>query len=186
MDMSKGQQQRQSGSIKQSGSSASLNKSQSQQSPFDVLSSLGGDFNSAVAALTAAASGNLDSNALAQLNAIAQLNQMATNPKMAAAMMQHFGNQGSPSLPASSSLSTTSANNSHHLQSASSASSTNNVKMNQSRYQQLLGIIDDMGKEIRTCYSGNKNSIERLKRNIASARILVKDCQIECDRNVKQ
>ena len=183
MDMSKGQQHRQSG-IKQTGSSASLNKSQMHQPSFDVLSSLGGDLNSAVAALTAAASGNLDSNALAQLSALAQLNQMANNPKIAAAMLQHLGNQGSSSIPPNSSLSSTSTNNSHTLQ--QSGPSSNNLKMNQTRYQQLLGIIDDMGKEIRTCYSGNKNSIERLKRNIASARILVKDCQIECDRNVKQ
>lgn len=176
--MSKGQQHRQSG-IKQTGSSASLNKSQMHQPSFDVLSSLGGDLNSAVAAL-----GNLDSNALAQLSALAQLNQMATNPKIAAAMLQHLGGQGSSPIPASSSQSSTSASNSHTLQ--PSGSSNNNLKMNQNRYQQLLGIIDDMGKEIRTCYSGNKNSVERLKRNIASARILVKDCQIECDRNVKQ
>ena len=43
-----------------------------------------------------------------------------------------------------------------------------------------------MGKDLRTTYLGNKNSTERLKRGIASARILVKDCQMECDRNTKQ
>ena len=62
---------------------------------------------------------------------------------------------------------------------------SNNTKLNPNRYQQLLGIIDEMGKDIRTTYSGNKNSIERLKRSIASARILVKDCQLECERNTK-
>ena len=47
-------------------------------------------------------------------------------------------------------------------------------------------IKDEMGKDLRTTYLGNKNSTERLKRGIASARILVKDCQMECDRNTKQ
>ena len=58
---------------------------------------------------------------------------------------------------------------------------------------QLLGLnyynifyLDEMGKDLRTTYLGNKNSTERLKRGIASARILVKDCQMECDRNTKQ
>ena len=207
MDFPKNQQ-RQSGNIKPSNSAASLNKSlQQNQLPFDILSSLGGDLNSAVAAITAAASSGLDNaTALAQLNAIAQLNQLAaTNPKIAAAAMmqlqqQHFGSQSSlnsqsSSLPMSSSLSmsasssqlpTLSSSGASSASLSSSAASGGNTKMNQTRYQQLLNIIEEMGREIRTSYSGNKNSIERLKRGIASARILVKDCQIECDRNIKQ
>ncbi len=57
------------------------------------------------------------------------------------------------------------------------------LKPNQTRYQQLMYVIDEMGKDIRTTYMGNKNSVERLKRGIASARILVKDCMLECERN---
>lgn len=60
-----------------------------------------------------------------------------------------------------------------------------NIKPNQTKYQQLLSVIEDMSKDIRTTYMGNKNSTERLKRGIASARILVKDCLLECERNTK-
>ena len=63
---------------------------------------------------------------------------------------------------------------------------TVNAKPGHTRYQQLLSIIDEMGKDLRTTYLQNKNSTERLKRGIASARILVKDCQLECERNTKQ
>lgn len=69
--------------------------------------------------------------------------------------------------------------NIHHSTTSSSS------KPNHTRYQQLLSIIDEMGKDIRTTYLSNKNSTERLKRGIASARILIKDCQLECERNTK-
>ncbi|UJR25467.1 hypothetical protein I4U23_006814 [Adineta vaga] len=55
--------------------------------------------------------------------------------------------------------------------------------IHQSKYGQLLNIIEEMGKDIKPTYAGNKNSAERLRRAIASARILVRECQLECDRN---
>jgi hypothetical protein len=55
--------------------------------------------------------------------------------------------------------------------------------MHQSKYAQLLNVIEEMGKDIKPTYAGNKNSAERLRRAIASARILVRECQLECDRN---
>jgi hypothetical protein len=55
--------------------------------------------------------------------------------------------------------------------------------MHQSKYVQLLNVIEEMGKDIKPTYAGNKNSAERLRRAIASARILVRECQLECDRN---
>jgi heme oxygenase len=55
--------------------------------------------------------------------------------------------------------------------------------MQQSKYVQLLNVIEEMGKDIKPTYAGNKNSAERLRRAIASARILVRECQLECDRN---
>ena len=175
---------------------------------FDVLSQFGGDIGAAVAAVAAAsaASGNgsqLDGAALAaaaaNFNALAQLNQLAshigsTNPKVAAMLQlqqQHLMGQQNNSLSAPSmaqyaasspSLNQTAANS---LSSAPGISGTN-PKSNHTRYQQLLSIIDEMGKDLRTTYLGNKNSTERLKRGIASARILVKDCQLECERNTKQ
>ena len=139
---------------------------------------------------------------------LAQLNQLAaTNPKMAAAAMlqlqqQHLLGQPSTSSPLpppalSPQLPTISMPNQsinqanfpssqmHSSVSSNNFSNSNSNKLNPNRYQQLLGIIDEMGKDIRTTYSSNKNSIERLKRSIASARILVKDCQLECERNTK-
>lgn len=55
--------------------------------------------------------------------------------------------------------------------------------MHQSKYAQLLTVIEEMGKDIKPTYAGNKNFAERLRRAIASARILVRECQMECDRN---
>jgi len=55
--------------------------------------------------------------------------------------------------------------------------------MQQSKYVQLLNVIEEMGKDIKPTYAANKNSAERLRRAIASARILVRECQLECDRN---
>jgi hypothetical protein len=187
-----------------------MNKAQGSAStstnPFDLLATFGNDI-SALAALTGANMSQLDSAALAQFSALAQLNQLAaSNPKVAAAAMlqlqqQNFLNQ-SPSLGQISSISSpvpSTSNSNHQMmvsslpitpaanhQSSSLASgSVGNTKLNHNRYQQLLSIIDEMGRDIRTSYMGNKNSIERLKRSIASARILVKDCQIECERNTK-
>jgi hypothetical protein len=172
-----------------------------------LLASFGNDI-SALAALTGANMSQLDGAALAQLSALAQLNQLAaSNPKVAAAAMlqlqqQNFLNQ-SPSLGQISSIGSpvpSSANPNHQMMASSlpitpaanhqsnpnlTSGNAANTKLNHNRYQQLLSIIDEMGRDIRTSYMGNKNSIERLKRSIASARILVKDCQIECERNTK-
>jgi hypothetical protein len=169
---------------------------QAQLQAFDLLATpFGGDLGAAVAALAAsnASLPQMDNSAtLAQINALAQLNQLAaTNPKIAAAAMlqfqQQLGNQGN--VGAASSSSSLLANNfsqspsmlpTQHMQ------SSGGIKANHTRYQQLLSIVDEMGKDIRNTYLGNKNSTERLKRSIASARILVKDCQLECERNTKQ
>lgn len=51
-----------------------------------------------------------------------------------------------------------------------------------SKYQQLLAVIEEMGKDIRPTYAGSKSSAERLKRGIVHARILVRECLIETER----
>jgi Cyclin-dependent kinase 2-associated protein len=51
-----------------------------------------------------------------------------------------------------------------------------------SKYGQLLAVIEEMGRDIRPTYAGGKTSAERLKRNIMHARILVRECLMECDR----
>ncbi|ESO87200.1 hypothetical protein LOTGIDRAFT_99981, partial [Lottia gigantea] len=54
-----------------------------------------------------------------------------------------------------------------------------------SKYGQLLGVIEDMGRDIRPTYAGNRTSAERLKRSIVHARILVRECLMECERSAR-
>jgi len=51
-----------------------------------------------------------------------------------------------------------------------------------SKYSQLLMVIEEMSRDIRPTYAGGKTSAERLKRSIMHARILVRECLMECDR----
>ncbi|CAJ0924933.1 unnamed protein product, partial [Mesorhabditis belari] len=51
------------------------------------------------------------------------------------------------------------------------------------KYQQLLALIEEMGKDIRPAYTGNKICAERLKRVLVHARILARECIMEADRD---
>ena len=53
------------------------------------------------------------------------------------------------------------------------------------KYSHLLQVIDEMGRDIKPTYVNNKNAAERLKKNIHSARILVRDCVAELERVMK-
>lgn len=55
----------------------------------------------------------------------------------------------------------------------------------QSKYAELLAIIEELGKEIRPTYAGSKSAMERLKRGIIHARGLVRDCLLETERNAR-
>lgn len=55
----------------------------------------------------------------------------------------------------------------------------------QSKYSQLLAVIEDMGRDIRPTYSGSRTSAERLKRGIVHARMLVRECLMECERSAR-
>ncbi|CAB4067974.1 unnamed protein product [Lepeophtheirus salmonis] len=55
----------------------------------------------------------------------------------------------------------------------------------QSKYQQLLSVIEEMSKDVRPTYAGSKSSAERLKRGIIFARILVRECLVETERASK-
>lgn len=54
-----------------------------------------------------------------------------------------------------------------------------------SKYSQLLAIIEELGKDIRPTYAGSRSSAERLKRGIVHARILVRECLMETERNAR-
>lgn len=51
-----------------------------------------------------------------------------------------------------------------------------------SKYNQLLLVLDDMSKDVRPSYAGNKSSMERLRRGIAHARFLVHEALVEAER----
>ena len=57
---------------------------------------------------------------------------------------------------------------------------------NASKYTQLLAVIEEIGKDIRPTYAGNKSSAERLKRGIVHARILVREALMETERSARQ
>lgn len=54
------------------------------------------------------------------------------------------------------------------------------------RYQQLLNTIDDLGKDVRPALAGNKTCTDRMKRTIAQARALIRECHLEAEMNVRR
>lgn len=63
---------------------------------------------------------------------------------------------------------------------------TQSQQPGQSKYAQLLGVIEEMGREVRPTYAGSRSSAERLKRGIVHARILVRECLLETERSARQ
>ena len=51
-----------------------------------------------------------------------------------------------------------------------------------SSYAQLVAVLQELGREVRPTYAGNRASSERLRRGIAHARALVKEALAECER----
>ncbi|XP_069611994.1 cyclin-dependent kinase 2-associated protein 1 isoform X1 [Ranitomeya imitator] len=62
---------------------------------------------------------------------------------------------------------------------------TSSNQVPQSKYAELLLIIEELGKEIRPTYAGSKSAMERLKRGIIHARGLVRECLAETERNAR-
>lgn len=54
------------------------------------------------------------------------------------------------------------------------------------KYIQLLQVLDEMSKEVRPSYAGNKISSDRFKRGIAQARILLRECMLEHSPNTQR
>uniref|UniRef100_A0A674EAT9 Cyclin-dependent kinase 2-associated protein 1-like n=1 Tax=Salmo trutta TaxID=8032 RepID=A0A674EAT9_SALTR len=63
--------------------------------------------------------------------------------------------------------------------------SSSGSQVPQSKYAELLSIIEELGKEIRPTYAGSKSAMERLKRGIIHARGLVRECLAETERNAR-
>jgi len=62
-----------------------------------------------------------------------------------------------------------------YVQQPISANANGQVSL-ETKYKQLLAVIEEMGKDIKSTYSGSKTSAERLKRLIVQARLLVREC----------
>ena len=56
----------------------------------------------------------------------------------------------------------------------------------QSKYAQLLNVIEELGRDIRPSYAGSRSSAERVKRGLVHARILVKECLVETEKSARQ
>ncbi|KAL2712268.1 cyclin-dependent kinase 2-associated protein 1-like [Vespula squamosa] len=56
----------------------------------------------------------------------------------------------------------------------------------QSKYIQLLNVIEELGRDIRPSYAGSRTSAERIKRGIVHARILVRECLVETEKSARQ
>lgn len=52
----------------------------------------------------------------------------------------------------------------------------------QARYSVLLGIVEEIKKDVRPTYAGSKTTAERLKRNINLARMEIRNCMQELER----
>ncbi|KAK2094253.1 Cyclin-dependent kinase 2-associated protein 1 [Saguinus oedipus] len=62
---------------------------------------------------------------------------------------------------------------------------TGNSQVPQSKYMELLAIIEKLGKEIRPMYVGSKSAMERLKCGIVHARGLVQECLAKTEQNAR-
>lgn len=67
-----------------------------------------------------------------------------------------------------------------HYQSQQMTDST--LAQQQSKYAALLTVIEELGRDVRPTYAGNKLAAERLKRGIVHARVLTRECMSEVDR----
>lgn len=55
-----------------------------------------------------------------------------------------------------------------------------------SKYNQLLAILEELGKDIRPMYTGNRNCHDRLKRGITTAKAMVRECLLENENNARR
>ena len=103
-------------------------------------------------------------------------------------LYDNLGSLYSQSLPPGSSLSQSQGPGSPMSVSPSSMMMPGGAgpSFNSSKYTQLLAVIEEIGKDIRPTYAGNKSSAERLKRGIVHARILVREALMEAERSARQ
>ncbi|XP_006894520.1 PREDICTED: cyclin-dependent kinase 2-associated protein 1-like [Elephantulus edwardii] len=99
----------------------------------------------------------------AALNAAGSVHSPSTSMAMSSQYRQLLSDYGPPSL--------------------GYTQGTGNSQVPQSKYAELLAIIEELGKEVRPTYADSKSAMERLKRGIIHARGLVRKCLAETERN---
>merc|ERR1712242_181731 len=53
------------------------------------------------------------------------------------------------------------------------------------KYEDLVNVIEELGKDVRPTYAGSKSTAERLKRGLQHARQLVRESQAEAEKLVR-
>ncbi|KAL4646617.1 cyclin-dependent kinase 2-associated protein 1 [Arapaima gigas] len=99
--------------------------------------------------------------------------------------VNQVGNVHSPSTSLATLQSYRPIVNDYGLPSLGFSQGTSGTQVPQSKYAELLAIIEELGKEIRPTYAGSKSAMERLKRGIIHARGLVRECLAETERNAR-
>ncbi|XP_029427270.1 cyclin-dependent kinase 2-associated protein 1 isoform X1 [Rhinatrema bivittatum] len=108
-----------------------------------------------------------------------------SNAHLPVASMNQAGSGHSPSLGMVASAQYRQLINDYGPPSLGYTQGTSSSQVPQSKYAELLAIIEELGKEIRPTYAGSKSAMERLKRGIIHARGLVRECLAETERNAR-
>ncbi|XP_006640296.1 cyclin-dependent kinase 2-associated protein 1 [Lepisosteus oculatus] len=107
------------------------------------------------------------------------------HPHIPGTSVNQVGNVHSPSTSLATLQSYRPLVNDYGLPSLGFSQGTSGNQVPQSKYAELLAIIEELGKEIRPTYAGSKSAMERLKRGIIHARGLVRECLAETERNAR-
>ncbi|XP_030075430.1 cyclin-dependent kinase 2-associated protein 1 isoform X1 [Microcaecilia unicolor] len=107
------------------------------------------------------------------------------NAHLPVTSMNQAGNIHSPSLSMAASAQYRQLINDYGPPSLGYTQGSSSSQVPQSKYGELLAIIEELGKEIRPTYAGSKSAMERLKRGIIHARGLVRECLAETERNAR-
>nr|XP_015858442.2 cyclin-dependent kinase 2-associated protein 1-like [Peromyscus maniculatus bairdii] len=112
-------------------------------------------------------------------------NLTAHMPAAATATALNAGSVHSPSMSMATSSQSCQLLSDYGPPSLGYTQGTGNSQVPQSKYAELLTIIEELGKEIRPTYAGSKSAMERLKRGIIHALSLVLECLAEMEWNAR-
>jgi hypothetical protein len=152
------------------------------------------DFQMLAALTNAAAAAQQQQQAAQAFASISAQQQQQQQTASAAQVQQLYSRQSTPPISGTNTPKASTTNNTRTPTptqngipqvTTSSSSAVSLDHQSQSKYQQLLSVIEEMSKDIRPTYAGSKSSAERLKRGIVYARILVRECLVETERSAR-